>query len=362
MGDGARRLRVAGLAAQPLLILLAARPHRMRGRAALLQGVIGLALGLALLATPPTGHAQPVEKVYRIGYLTVPSRESAQDGADNFTQALRELGWVEGRNIAIEYRFAGGRYDRLPGLAAELARLKTDIFVTGATAAAVAAREASRSTPVVTFLANDPVGAGLATSLARPGGTVTGLTVTAGPEFIGKQLELLKSALPSISRVAILLNRESPARTRILSECETAVRRLGLKHQVVDVRGPGEFDAVFAALATSRTEAAFAPADSMLYQHRARLAGLAARSRVPVMWGLKDHAEAGGLMAYSVNLPDLARRAAGYVDKILKGAKPGDLPFEQPTKFEFVINIKAAKALGLTIPQPVLLRANQVIQ
>jgi putative ABC transport system substrate-binding protein len=209
---------------------------------------------------------------------------------------------------------------------------------------------------------SDPVGAGLATSLARPGGTVTGLTVAAGPELTGKQLELLKSAVPSMSRIAILVNPASPTRDRFVSQAEAAARTLGLKHQVVDLREPRRFDAVFATLATSRTEAAFAPSDSMFYQHRDRLAELAAKHRVPVMWGLKDHAEAGGLMAYSVNLMDLTRRAASYVDKILKGAKPGDLPFEQPTKFDFVINLKAAKALGLTIPQPVLLRADQVIQ
>jgi putative ABC transport system substrate-binding protein len=324
--------------------------------------VVGLVLGVVLLGLAPGADAQQDRRIYRIGYLTVPSRESAQEAADNFARALRELGWVEGKNIAIEYRFAGGSYDRLPGLAAELARLKTDVFVTGATPAAVAARDASRLTPVVSMFTSDPVGAGLATSLARPGGTVTGLTVAAGPELTGKQLELLKSAVPSMSRIAILVNPASPTRDRFVSQAEAAARTLGLKHQVVDLREPRRFDAVFATLATSRTEAAFAPSDSMFYQHRDRLAELAAKHRVPVMWGLKDHAEAGGLMAYSVNLMDLTRRAASYVDKILKGAKPGDLPFEQPTKFDFVINLKAAKALGLTIPQPVLLRADQVIQ
>jgi len=324
--------------------------------------VFGLVLGVVLLGLAPGADAQQDGRIYRIGYLTVPSRESAQEGADNFARALRELGWVEGKNIAIEYRFAGGSYDRLPGLAAELVRLKTDVFVTGATPAAVAARDASRLTPVVSMFTNDPVGAGLATSLARPGGTVTGLTVAAGPELTGKQLELLKNVVPSISRIAILVNPASPTRARFVSQAEAAARTLGLTHQVVELREPRQFDAVFAALATSRTEAAFAPSDSMFYQHRDRLAELAAKHRVPVMWGLKDHAEAGGLMAYSVNLMDLTRRAAWYVDKILKGTKPGDLPFEQPTKFDFVINLKAAKALGLTIPQPVLLRADQVIQ
>ena len=212
------------------------------------------------------------------------------------------------------------------------------------------------------FLAIDPVGSGLVASLARPGGNITGLTMTAGQEIYGKQLQLLKDAFPRVSRVATLVHHAGPTYARTSQEIEIATRALGLQRRVMEIRDPGEFDKAFAAMTTAHLDAIFVLADSMFFQHRARLAQLAAKTRLPAMWGLREYAEAGGLLAYATDLNDLARRAATFVDKILKGAKPGDLPVEQPTKFELVINLKTAKALGLTIPQTLLQRVDQVIQ
>ena len=242
-------------------------------------------------------------------------------------------------------------------------RLRVDVIAAGATPAVIAARTATRTIPIVMFLPSDPVGAGLVVSLARPGGNVTGLTSSAGPEIWGKQLQLLKDAFPRISRVAILVNRASRSfHAPGLRETERAARALGLQRQVVEVRDPGELDNALAALTGAGAEAIIVPADPIFFQHRARLAELVAKSRLPAIWGLREYAEAGGLMAYSPNIVDLARRAAVYVDKILKGAKPSDLPVEQPTRFEFVINMRTARALGLTIPSSLLLGADQVIE
>ena len=314
------------------------------------------------VAAPLAGEAQQAGKVYRVGYLTVPSRETAQGVAKAFQFALRDLGWIEGTNIVVDYRFADSRLDRLPDLAAGLVHLRADVIVAGANAAVAATKAVTRTIPIVMFLTVDPVGSGLVASLARPGGNVTGLTTTAGPEIYGKQLQLLKDAFPRVSRVAVLVSQAAPAYTRILREIETATRALGLQQQVMEIRTPGDFDNAFAALTTAHVNALFIPADSMFYQHRTRLAQLVANTRFPAMWGLREQAEAGGLLAYATDLNDLARRAATYVDKILKGAKPADLPIEQPTKFDLVINLKTAKALGLTIPPSLLARADQVIE
>ena len=325
------------------------------------RAFIGTLAG-GLLATPLAAEAQPAGKVWRIGYLTVPSRETAQGVANVFQLALRDLGWIAGQNVVVDYRFADSNAARLPDLAADLVQLGADVIVAGANTAVIAAKNATRTIPIVMFLAIDPVGSGLVASFARPGGNVTGLTTTAGPEFYGKQLQFLKSAFPRVTRVAILVNQVSPYHPTALQQIDPAARALGLQVQVVGVRDPREFDNVFAALKETRADAIFVPNDSMFFQYRVRLAALAAKTRLPAMWGLKEHAAAGGLMAYSTDLDDLARRAARYGDKILKGAKPADLPIEQPTKFELVINLKTAEALGLTIPQSVLLQANQVIQ
>jgi putative ABC transport system substrate-binding protein len=324
---------------------------------------IGLAvvLVLSVLLEPYGVSGQQPGKMYRVGYLTVPSRETAGGVANTFKLALGELGWIDGQNIAIDFRFADSNLDRLPDLAAELA-LKSDVIVAGANAAVAAAKAETQTIPIVMFLTADPVGSGLVASLARPGGNVTGLTTTAGPEIYGKQLQLLKDAFPRISRVAVLVSHAAPAYALVVREVETAARALGLQRHVMEIRNPGDFDSAFAAMTKAHVNAIFIPADSMFYQYRIRLVRLAANTRLPAMWGLRDQAEAGGLLAYATDLHDLARRAATYVDKILKGTKPADLPVEQPTKFELVINLKTAKALGLTISQSLLVRADEIIQ
>jgi putative ABC transport system substrate-binding protein len=327
-----------------------------------LCAVLVVALAVALLAVPHSADGQRRGKVYRVGYLTVPSRESAQEAASAFERRLNDLGWVASQNVVIDYRFADGSVERLPALAAELVRLNADVIVAGATAAVVAAKNASARTPIVMFLAIDPVGAGLVASLARPGGNVTGLTVNAGREIYGKQLEMLKTAFPRVSRVAILVNPVYPLYAESRRQIESAAHALRLQQQVTEIRDAGEFDGAFAALTANHPDAIFVPLDSLFYQHRLRLAQLAAKTGLPAMWGAREHAEAGGLMAYGANLPDLARRAASYVDKILKGAKAGDLPVEQPSTFDLVINMKTAKAMHLAISPSLLLQANQLIE
>ena len=314
-----------------------------------------------LLTAPLVAQAQTPGKTYRIGYLTVPGRESAHGVADTFERALRDLGWINGKNVVVEYRFANSDAKRLASFAFELVESRPDVIVAGANAAVLALKDATRTIPIVMFLAADPVRSGLVASYARPGGNVTGLTLTTGSELYGKQLQLLKSAFPNISRVAIVANQASPVYTGALREIGIATHALGLHQQIVEIRAPEEFEDVFATLAR-RADAIFVPADSMFYQYRVRLAQLAVKTRLPAMWGLREQAEVGGLMAYATDLRDLGRRAAIFVDKILKGAQPGDLPIEQPTKFELVINLKTAKALGLTIPPSLLLRADQVIE
>jgi putative ABC transport system substrate-binding protein len=279
-----------------------------------------------------------------------------------FRQGLRELGWVEGQNTVIDYRYAEGRFDRLPGLAAELVRLKVDIIVAAPTPAAAAAKKATGTIPIVMIAVGDPVGLGLIASLARPGGNVTGLSFSVGPEILGKQLELLKETVPKLRRVAILSNPANPVQPGQIREVNVAARSLGVQLQFLEARGPNEFDGAFAAMAKERVGALLVLADSMLIAHRTRLADLAARSRLPAAYGTREDVEAGGLMSYGPSLRDLFRRGATFVDKILKGAKPADLPVEQPTKFELVINLKTAKALGLTIPPSLLGRADEIIQ
>ena len=320
------------------------------------------AIALTLLGASLAAEGQPGAKVHRIGYLTLPSRETAGGVANTFQSALRDLGWIAGQNVTIDYRFADSRVERLPELAADLVRLRADVIVAGANAAVVAVKNVTATIPIVMFLSIDPVGSGLVASLARPGGNVTGLTATAGPEIYGKQLQLLKSAFPRLSRVAIVVNRAGPTYARAMREIDTAARALGLQQHVAIVRDPGDFDNAFANLTAARPDAIFVPIDSMFYQHRARLAQLAAKTRLPAMWGAREFAEAGGLMSYYTDLDDLGRRAAVFVDRILRGARPADLPVEQPTKFELVINTKTAKALGLTIAPSVLLSADRVIE
>ena len=320
------------------------------------------AISLAMLLAPLGAAAQQPGKVPRIGYFSAGSPSGAPHLLEAFRKGLRELGWVEDKNIVIDYRFAEGRSDRLPDLAAELVRLKVDIIVALATPAAAAAKNATQTIPIVMIGAYDPVGVGLIAGLARPGGNVTGLSFGVGMETVSKGLELLKETVPKVRRVAILSNPANPAHPLAMREVNVAARSLGLQLQLLEARGPNEFDGAFAAMAKERVGALLVVADGLFILHRTRLADLAARSRLPAIYGYREHVEAGGLMSYGSSLRDLWRRAATYVDKILKGAKPADLPVEQPTKFELVVNLKTAKALGLTIPQSVLVRADEVIQ
>jgi len=317
----------------------------------------------ALLVAPLAADAPQAGKVPRIGLLGSLPPSNTSRGVDAFQQGLRELGWVEGQNIVIDYRYAEGRLDRLPDLAVELVRLKVDIIVAEATQGVAAAKNATGTIPIVMIAGSaDPVGLGFIASLARPGGNVTGLSYSVGPEIVGKGLELIKEIVPKVRRVAILSNPASPVQPLFIREVNVAARSLGVQVQLLEVRGPNEFDGAFAAMATDRVGALLVVADGMLIFHRTRLADLAARGRLPAAYGTRAHVEAGGLMSYGPSFRDLFRRSAIYVDKILKGAKPGDLPVEQPTKFELVINLKTAKALGLTIPQSLLQRADEVIQ
>jgi putative ABC transport system substrate-binding protein len=317
---------------------------------------------LALGAAPLAAEAQQAGKVYRIGYLSAPTRASVENGLQAFLRALRELGWVEGQNLIIEYRWAEGKVERLPDLAAELVRRKVDLIVAPAGSAALAAKNATSSIPIVMIFPSDPVEMGLVASLSRPGGNITGTTFTPGPEIFGKQLQILKEAIPHVSRVAILWNPADPSFALQMRELEGAARSLRIRLQHVEARGPEEFASAFAAMARERADALLVNGTSTFLAHRATLAELAVKGRLPTMYSFRENVEAGGLMAYAVNMADFVGRAAVYVDKILKGAKPADLPVEQPTKFELVINLKTAKALGLTIPQSLLLRADEVIQ
>jgi ABC-type uncharacterized transport system substrate-binding protein len=321
----------------------------------------GLTLGA--LAAPLAADAQQAGKVPRIGFLSLTSPSDRPFLLDAFRQRLRELGWVEGQNTVIDYRYAEDRVDRLPDLAAELVRLKVDLIIASAgTQVATAAKNATETIPIVMIFVRDPVGTGLIASLARPGGNVTGASGTAGLEMFAKQLDLLKETVPKIRRVAILSNPANAYHQLAIREVNVAARSLGVQLQLLEARGPNEFDGAFAAMAKERVGALLVLSDAIFSSHRTRLADLAARSRLPAAYGVRESVEAGGLMSYGPSLLDSYWRAATYVDKILKGAKPADLPVEQPTKFELVINMKTAKALGLTIPQSVLLRADQVIE
>jgi putative ABC transport system substrate-binding protein len=319
--------------------------------------------GAALFATPFAAEAQQAAKTARIGYLS-PNLAASPHTHEAFRQGLRDLGYVEGRNVVIEYRDAEGKQERLPALAAELVALKVDIIVAPNTVGALAAKHATGTLPIVFATAGDPAASGLVTSLARPGGNVTGLSLL-GPELIGKCLELLKQAVPEVSRVAALwepgvLGERLDKDT--LKRAEGAARALGVRLHFVEAQGPADFDRAFSDMTRARAGALTVLGSTMFGTERRRLVELAAKNRLPAVYPWREFVDAGGLMSYGANVADLYRRAATYVDKILKGAKPADLPVEQPTKFELVINLKAAKALGLTIPPSLLGRADEVIQ
>ncbi len=316
--------------------------------------------GAALVATPLAAEAQQAGKLPTIGYLgaNTPSAESQRIAA--FVQRLRELGWIEGRTIAIEVRWAEGRNERFAEIAAEFVRLKVDVIVTAGTAAVVAAKQATSVIPIVFAVAGDPVGTGLVASLARPGGNVTGLSLQAA-DIAGKRLELLREVVPGLRRLAILANVGSPLAVLEIREVQATARTLGFEVATSEIRRADDIAPAFDAL-KGRGDALYVVADPLVTTNRIRISTLALGARLPTMHGQRENVEVGGLMSYGANYPGLHRRAADYVDKILKGAKPADLPVEQPTKFELVINLKTAKALGLTIPPSLLGRADELIQ
>jgi putative tryptophan/tyrosine transport system substrate-binding protein len=323
-------------------------------------GVLSILFVMVLLALAVTVEAQQPTKVPRIGYLVASNPSPASARIEAFRQGLRDLGYIEGQNLIIEYRYAEGKLDRLPELAAELVRLKVDAIFVQSTSAVQAAKKATTTVPIVS-VSGDPVGLGLVASLARPGGNVTGLANLTS-ELAGKRLELLKEVVPSVSRVAVLWNPVASSSALRMRETEAAAPSLGIKLQPVEVREANDFERAFSALKRERADALFPLRSPFISNHVKRIVELAAKNRVPGMYDASEFPEAGGLMSYGTMLPDLDRRAAVYVDKILKGAKPVDLPVEQPTKFELIINLKTAKQIGLTIPQSMLYRADKVIK
>ncbi|QIO32360.1 ABC transporter substrate-binding protein [Bradyrhizobium sp. 1(2017)] len=311
---------------------------------------------------PFAARAQQVSKVPRIGYLGVTSPFDRPLLLDAFRQGLRERGLIEGQNIVIDYRFAEGRLDRLPDLAAELVRLNVDVIVSLGTQGVTAAKNATKSIPIVMIGVRDPVGIGLIASLARPGGNITGVSGSAGLEIVTKQLELLKETVPKIQRVAILSNPANAYHQLAIKELNVAALSLGVQLQLLEARGPNEFDGAFAAMAEERVEALLVLSDVIFNDHRARLVDLAAMNRLPTAYGIRESVEAGGVMSYGPSFLDFFRRSTAYVDKILKGVKPTDLPVEQPTKFELIINLRTARTLGIEIPPTLLSRADEVIE
>ena len=324
--------------------------------------VIGFALCAMLFALCVSAEAQQPGKVpARVGVLSTGTRSTLAARVNAFRQGMRELGYVEGKNIVIEDRYAGGEPDRLNELAAELVRARVEVIVTGGPTATRSAREATVTIPIVMANVGGPVGLGFVASLARPGGNITGFSWLHA-EMSGKRLELLKETVPKLSRVAILWNVTNPGSAEALKETEVAAPPLGLKVQPLELRTPDDFDSVFTTATKGHAGALMILGNPIADLHRARLVMLAAKSHLPAMYYASEFTEAGGLMSYAPNIAEQFHRAATYVDKILKGAKPADLPVEQPRKFEFIINLKAAKQIGLTIPQSVLYRADKVIR
>ena len=315
---------------------------------------------LLFLASTTFVEAQQSEKMYRIGFLVTPSRSFFTARMEGFQQGLRNLGYIEGKNIVIEYRYAEGKADRLPELAAELVSLRVDLIVTSGPAL-WAAKNATKTIPIVFTGVQDPVATGVVDSLAKPGGNVTGLSILA-PELGGKRLELLKEVVPKITRVAFLWAGLGPGAPLSVKETQAAAQAMGLQLQSLEVRDLKDFDSAFEAITKNRAQALLTNPGPVINTHQARIVEFAAKNRLPAMYAAPESVDAGGLMSYGPNPTDQYRRAAVYVDKILKGAKPADLPVEQPIKFEFIINLKAAKQIGLTIPPNVLVRADKVIK
>ena len=323
--------------------------------------IILLALCSLLLALCSAVDAQQPTKIPRIGYLSTVSPAVNATRIEALRQGLRELGYVEGKNILIEWRYAEGKVDRLPSLAAQLVHLKVDLIVTAASPPTRAAKELTSTIPIVMAFDDDPVGSGFVASLARPGGNITGLSSLA-LEIGGKQLELLKEIIPRLSRVAILGTSTVPQYANLVKEIDLAAKAVGVKVQHLDVLNASDLENAFGAASKALAGAVLVIGSPILNSHRTQIVVLAAKSRFPAIYSRPEYVQDGGLLYYGTSFPDLFHRAATYVDKILKGAKPGDLPVEQPTKFELVINLKNAKQIGLTIPPQVLARADRVIR
>jgi putative tryptophan/tyrosine transport system substrate-binding protein len=322
-----------------------------------------LTLAIGFLLAPLCADAQQPTKVSRIGLLIPGSASAFAPRIETFRHGLHDLGYVEGQHIMLESRFADGQADRLPALAAELVRLPVDVLVTDGEAAIRAAQHATTTIPVVMAISGDPVGEGFVASLAHPGGNITGLSMMF-PDLSGKRLELLRGAIPTLSRVAVLWNAAvaATASTFAFKETQIVAHALGLQLQSLEVRGPDEFVQAFAAMTREHADALVVISNPFFFGHRMQLAELTVQHRLPAMFQAREWAEAGGLMAYGANIHDMYRRAASYVDRILKGTKPADLPVEQPTKFELVLNRKTAQALGITFPPTLLILADEVIQ
>ena len=320
-----------------------------------------LALALVLLAAPLAAEGQPPGRLSRIGFLGNSTAPLEANLVGPFREGLRDLGYVEGRNVLIEYRWAEGKYERFPALIAELTALNVDLIVTAGTPASLAVKKATTSIPLVMVAVGDPVATGLVASLGRPGGNITGLTSIAA-EIEGKRLELLREVLPRVSHVAVLWNAASPVQVIQERETRAAAQVLGMKYLSLGVRTREEIEEAFAALVRERPGALLVLADRLFLHHRARIMDFAAQHRLPGVHAYRELVEAGGLMSFGPSYAGMHRRAAYFVDRILKGAKPGDLPVERPARFELIINLKAAKVLGLTIPPSLLLRADEVIE
>ena len=315
-----------------------------------------------VLAAPFAAEAQQAGQVARIGVLLALAREQMSHLVKAFEDGLRDLGYVPGRNVVIESRFADGKLERLPQLAQDLVRLRVDVIVTGSNPHVIAAKQATTTIPIVMVYVRDPVGAGLVASVSRPGGNVTGLSMDVGAEIAGKRLALLKEVVPRLSRVAVLVFPGFPSALAALEAMEAPARTLGMTVVRFDARGPGDLEGVFAAVTRARFDALVVTGGPVQFNMRTQIAQLALRHRLPSISSITEDVEVGVLMSYGASLSDQWRRAATYVDKILKGAKPADLPVEQPTKFELIINLKTAKALGLTIPPSLLAQADQVLE
>jgi putative ABC transport system substrate-binding protein len=317
-------------------------------------------LGSAAAVWPLAARAEQAGKLPTIGFLGASTPSAYSQWTAAFLQRLRELGWIEGRNAAIDYRWAEGRVERLAEFAAEFVRLKVDVIVAEGTAATLAAKQATTSIPIVFPVVGDPLGNNLVTSLARPGGNATGLSIQA-TDLAAKRLELLREIVPSFGRLAVIANADSPNTKLETDEVQAAARALGLEVTTFGIRRAQDIAPVFEAL-EARADALYIPPDPLVLSNRAEINALALRARLPTVFGYREYVEAGGLLSYGPNLSDMFRRAADYVDKVLRGAKPADLPVEQPTKFDLVINITTARALGLTIPPMLLARADEVIE